>query len=141
MITSAQSKNSNSSGFIIGFTLQKFYEMICKIIVSKTICGNFLIFCRLSFINNFMVKNNILEPENHRKLNISKPIHFIKISPHCFAGLICTNKLEEFFFEKNFFQGLGAFFMAAKPLTTNHYFFLQKINFILFFEGVYLILI
>ena len=120
MITSAYSKSSNSSGF--NPILQKFYEMICEIIVSKTVYGIFLFFCQLSFINNFMVKNNFSEPKNHRKLNISRLIYF-KISAHGFVDLICTNKLEEYFFSKKFFfQGLGAFFTAAKPLICASFF-------------------
>ena len=44
------------------------------LIVSKMVCGIFLTFCRSSFINNFVRKNNFLEPKYHRKLNISGPI-------------------------------------------------------------------
>ena len=54
VITSAYSKSSNSSVF--NPILQKFYEMIREIIVSKTVCGIFFSFCRSSFINNFIVK-------------------------------------------------------------------------------------
>ena len=68
VIASAHSKISNSSGF--NPIVQKFYEMICEIIASKTLCGFFLIFCRSNFINNFMVKSNFLEPRNHGKLNM-----------------------------------------------------------------------
>ena len=113
VITSADSKSSNSSGF--NPILQKFYDMICEIIVSKTMGGIFLIFCRSSFINNFMVKNNFLEPKNHRKLNISRPIYFKKISAHRFVDLICTKKLEEFFFFFIFFEDLELF-----PRLQNH---------------------
>ena len=42
VITSAYSKSSNFSGF--NPILQKFYEMICEIIVSKSMCGIFLFF-------------------------------------------------------------------------------------------------
>ena len=59
MITRVYSKSSNSSGF--NPILQKFYEMICEIIISKTVCGIFLFFCQSRFINNFMEKNNIEE--------------------------------------------------------------------------------
>ena len=97
--------------------------MTCEIIVSKTMCGIFLIFCRSSFINNFMVKNSFSEPKNQRKLNISRPIYFLKISAHCFVSLICTNKLEEIFFQKSFFfQGLGAFFTTATWLIWASFF-------------------
>ena len=60
MITSAYSKSSNSSRF--NPILQKFYRMICEITISKTVCGIFLIICRSSFINNFIVNNNFSEP-------------------------------------------------------------------------------
>ena len=69
-----------------------------------------------------MVKNSFLEPKNHQKLNISRPSYLKKISAHRFVDLICTNKLEEFFFKKNFFQGLGAFFTTAKPLIWASFF-------------------
>ena len=120
-MTSAHSKSSSSSGF--NSILQKFYEMIYEIIVSKTVCGIFLIFSRSSFINNFMLKNNFSEPKKHRKLNISKPIYFKKVSVHRFVDLSCKNKSEElFFFKKFFFQGLGAFFTNAKPLIWASFF-------------------
>ena len=86
-----------------------------------------MVFCRSCFINNFTVKNSFLDPKTQRKLNILRPVYFKKISAHRFVGLICTNKLEEFFFQKNLFQGLGAFS--------------TKKNVILFFKGDYLILI
>ena len=105
---SAHSKSSNSSGF--NSILQKFYKMICEIIVYEKMCGIFLIFFRSSFINNVMVKNSFSKP-NKRKLNISRPAYFKKISAHCFVGLICTNKLEGYFFSKKIvFKGLFKLF-------------------------------
>ena len=98
VIASAHSKGSKSSWF--SPILQKFYKIICEIIVSKTLCEIFLIFGRSSFINNFMVKNNFLAPGNHQKLNILRPIFLKKISTHRFVDLIFTNKLEEFFFKE-----------------------------------------
>ena len=112
MITSAHPKSSNSSEF--NPILPKFYEMICEIIVSKTLCGNFLIFCWSSFINDFMMKNNFSEPKNHQKLNISRPIYFKKNSAHCFVGLICTNKLEGFFFFEKKISRTWSFFHDCK---------------------------
>ena len=48
-----------------------------------------------------MVKNNFSEPKNHQKLYISRSIYFLnKIPARRFVGLLCTNKLEIFFFEK-----------------------------------------
>ena len=96
MITSEHSKSSYSSG--LNPILQKLYEMTCEIIVSKTVR------------RIFMVKNKFLEPRNHRKLNISRAIYFLKISAHRFVDLICTNKLEEFFFSEAFsFKDLELF--------------------------------
>ena len=138
VITSAHSKNSNSSGF--NPILQNFYNTSCERIVSKTVCGNFLIFCSSSFTNNFMVKNSFSEPKNKRKLNISRPIYFEEISTQCFVGLICTNKREGLFYGKCFFQGLGAFFTTAARLIWASL-ISTKNNFILILKGAYLMLI
>ena len=105
--------------------------MICEIIVFKTVCGIFLIFCRSSFINNFMVKNNFLQPKNHRKLNFSRPIYLKKISAHRFVGLICTNKLERFLFQRIFLSGTWSFFHNCK-ITDLGVIFFHK-NLILYF--------
>ena len=120
MITSAYSKSSNSLGF--NPILQKFYDMIYEIIASKTLCGIFLIFCRSSFIDNFIVKSNFSEPWNHPTLNILRPIYFKKDSAHRFEDHICKNKLEKFFFWKIFFSRLGAFSVTAKPLIWASFF-------------------
>ena len=132
MIISAYSKSSNSSGFNPIF--QKFYMMICEIIVSKIVCGILLIFCRSSVINNFIVKNNFSEPKYHRKLNISRPIYLKTISAHRFGGLICTNKLDGHFFRKYFFPRTWSFFHDCK--TTNlGVVFSTKNKFYTFFQG------
>ena len=55
-----------------------------------------------------MVKNIFSEPKNQRK-NISRLIYFIKISTQRFVGLVRTNKLERFFFEKFFCKELELF--------------------------------
>ena len=123
-MTGAHSKSSNSSEF--NPILQKIYKMICEIIVSKTVCGIFLIFCRSSFVNNFILKNSFSEIKNQRKLNISRPIYFKKLSAHRFVGLVCTNKLEGLFFEKIFFQGLRAFFTTATRLIWASFFSTKK---------------
>ena len=125
MITSAYSRSSNSSGF--NPILQKFYEMIYEIIVSKTMCGIFLIFCRSSFINNFMVKNNFSEPKNHLKLNILRPIYFFKKFRTSFEGLICTNNLEGFLFRKLFFSRTWSFFHDCKTTNLGVIFFAKKL--------------
>ena len=82
--------------------------------------------------------NSFSEPKNQRKLNISRPVYFKKISAHRFVGLICTNKLEGFFFRKCFFQRLGAFFTTATRLIWA-LFFPQKNNFLFFLKDDYLI--
>ena len=121
VITSAHSKSPDSSGF--NSILQKYYEVICEITVSKTVGGIFLIFWLSSFINNFMVKNNSSEAKNQRKLNISRSIYFLKNSTYRFVGLICTNKLKELFFQKKpFFEELGSFFTTAKSLIWKSFF-------------------
>ena len=129
VITSAHSKSSNSSGF--NPILQKFYEIIREIIVSKILCGIFLIFCLSSFISNFIVKNNFWEPQNHWNLNISITIYLKKISAHGFEDYTRTNKLEEFFFfffffKKVVFQRLGAFLATTKPLVWASFFSTKK---------------
>ena len=125
VITSAHSKSSNSSGF--NAILDKFYEMICEIIVSKTVYVIFLIFCRSSFINNFMEKNNFSEPKNHGKLNISRAICFKKISAERLVGHICTNKMEEFFFRKIFLSRTYSFFQDCKTDNLGVNFFQKKL--------------
>ena len=66
-----------------------------------------------------------------RKLKYLETHLFKKNSAHRFEDHICTNKLEELFFENNLFQGLGVFFATEKPLILAS-FFQQKINFLLF---------
>ena len=138
-MTSTHSKSSNSSGF--NPILRKFYKMICEIIVSKMVCGIFLIFCQLSFISNFMMKNNFLEPKNHWKLNILRPIYCKKISAHCFVDLICTNKLEDFFFQKVFLSRTWSYFHDCKTTNLGIIFSNKKLISYFFFKGDYLILI
>ena len=56
------SKSSNSLGF--NSIWQKLCKMICEIIFCKTVSEIFLIFCRLHFINNFVMKISF-----NRKIN------------------------------------------------------------------------
>ena len=139
MIISAYSKGSNSSGF--NLIWQKFWEMICEIIVYKTMSGVFLIFCRSSFINNFIVKNHFLEHWHHRNLNILKPIYLIKIYAHRFEDHICANKVDNFFFLKKSFLRTWNFFSRLQNHWFGLHFFPQKTNFILIFKCDHLILI
>ena len=114
--------------------LQKFYKMICDIIVSKTMCGIFLIFSWSSFIDNFMVMNSFSEPKSQWKLNISRPVYFEKISAQHLVGFICTNKPEGHFFDKFFFQGLGTFLTTPRRLIWASFFTTKKYLYT-FFRG------
>ena len=128
MIISAYSKSSNSSGFHP--ISQKFYDIICEIIVSKTVRGIFLIFCPSSFIDNFIVKSDFWEPWNHAKLKSQDPFIFKKF-PYTVLKIISAQiRWKNFFFEKFFFQGLGAFF--SKPLTWASFFSTQNLFYIFF---------
>ena len=130
VITSAHSKSSNSSGF--NPILQKFYK-ICEIIASKTVCRIFLIFCRSSFINNFMVKNSFSEPKNQNQKISRYQFIFLK-NLHIVLEVLFVQINWKLFFESFFFQGLGAFFTTATRLIWE-LFFSQKNNFIIFFQG------
>ena len=132
MITSAHSKSFNSPGF--NPIMQKFYQIICEIIVTKTVCVTFLIFCRSSFISNFLVKNSFSEPKNQRKLNISRPIYFQIIQHNNLQVLSVQITWKDFFFEIFFLQGLGVFFTTAARLIWASFFST-------FCKGDYLILI
>ena len=108
MITSPYSKSSNSSEFHP--ILQKFYKVICGIIVSKTMCGIFLFFFQLRFIHNFVEKNNFSEPLNHWKLNISKIIYLQKFLHPVLKILSTQISWRVFFFRKTFFFRTWSFF-------------------------------
>ena len=98
MITSAHSKSSHSSA--INPILQKFYKMICEIIVSKILCGIFLIFCRLVFINNFMVKNSFSE-KNSAKVKCLETHLFFKTYSAMFCRFYLykpAGRIEKIFF-------------------------------------------
>ena len=130
MINSAYSESFNSSRF--NPILQKHYEMICEIIVSKMVCGTFLIFCRSSFIDNFIVKNNFSEPQNHPNLNISRSIYLKKI-PHTVLKITSTQISWKSFFSKKFvFKDLEIFSWLQNHWFGPH-FFPQKIYFVFFF--------
>ena len=115
MITSAHSKSFNSPGF--NPIMQKFYQIICEIIVTKTVCVTFLIFCRSSFISNFLVKNSFSEPKNQRKLNISRPIYFQIIQHNNLQVLSVQITWKDFFFRNIFSSRTWSFFNYCS--TTN----------------------
>ena len=135
MITRAYS-SSNSSGF--NSILKKFYEMICEIIVSKTLCGIFLIFCRSSFINTFF-----WEEQFFGALKSPKPkyleTYFFKKNLQTVLKIISAQISWKIFFSKSiFFKGLERFFATAKLLIWGS-FFSSKNNFIVIFKCDYLI--
>ena len=60
-----------------------------------------------------------------------------KIPAQRFQDFICINKLEGFFYQKQFFfQGLGAFLTNPKPLTLMSFLWKKKNDFILFFSSL-----
>ena len=97
-------------------------------------CGIFLILCWSSFINNFMLKNSFSEPKYQRKLNISRPIYFKKISAHHLVGLICASNPEGFFFWKKFFSRTCSFFHDCNTTNMGVIFFPQKKIVLYFFQ-------
>ena len=134
MITRAYSKSSNSSGF--NPILQDFCIMICEIIVYKTVSGIFLIFCRSGFINSFIVRSNFWEPQNHRNLNISRPIYLEKNFALGFEIISAQISCKNFFFFKHFsFKDLELFSGLQNHWFGAH-FFPRRNNFILFFSSV-----
>ena len=137
MITSPYSKSSNSSGF--DPILQKLYGMICEIILPRAVSGTY----RSSFINNLIIKNNFSEPKNHWKLTVSRTIHFKKFPQtvlKIISAQISWKDFFFFFFFFNFFSKTWSFFHDCKTTNFGCQFFPQKVIFILFFKGGYLIL-
>ena len=127
MITSAYSKSSNSSRFIP--ILQKFCEMICEIIVYKTVFGISLIYCWSSFINNFIMKNQFSEPWNHQNLNILRPIYVKKKKNSRIILKIISTQISwmNFFSRKFFISKTWSFFHDWKTTDLDLIFFHKKI--------------
>ena len=136
-MTSVYFKSSNSLGF--NPILQKFYEIICEIIFSKTVCGIFLIFCRSRFINNFFMKNKFSEPYKSPKVKHLEAHLFLKNFRirFCRSNLHRSYKLEGFFFSKIFFFFQISFFRTPKTSHLDVKFLLKKC-FTLFFKCDYL---
>ena len=98
-------------------------EIILQIIVFKTVCRICLTFCRSSFIDNFIVKNNFFGTLKKSKVK-NLETHLLKKNPaHRFEDDICTNKLKEIFFRKNFFSGTWSFFRDCKTTDLGLSFF------------------
>ena len=88
----------NSLGF--NPVLQKFCEMVCEIVFSGV--RNFLDFFDVRVLLIILLRRT--GTVRSRKVQYLKTHLFIKNSTHCFEDLICANKLEGSFFQKNFFQ-------------------------------------
>ena len=133
MITSAYSKNSNSSGF--NPILQNFTRWFVRQFSPKQ-CAEFswLFVDRVLLI--ILLRRTIFETLKSPKLKYLETYSFQKNSAHRFEDHICTNNLERIFFEKAF-QGLRAFF-ALQNFWFWSQFFPQKISFIVFFKCDYL---
>ena len=84
-----------------------------------------------------MAQNNFSESKNYQKLNISRPIYFKKFSAHHFVDLICTNKLQEVFFQKMFFSRAWIFLHDGKTTNLDVIFFHKKL--ILYFFSMVII--
>ena len=84
-------KSSNCLGF--NPILQKFYEMICEILVSKIMSEIFFIFYHSCFTNNFIVNSKFRNHKITKRENISKPI-YLKNFPH--IVIFCTKKYTFF---------------------------------------------
>ena len=124
MITRVPSKSSKSSGF--NLILQKFYKMICEIIVSKLWVEFSWFFVDRVLLIILWWKNSFSELKNLQMLNISRPIYFKKILAHRFVGLCCTNKLEGSFFWK-LFSRTWSFFHDCNTTNLGVIFFHKKL--------------
>ena len=114
MITSAYSKSSNSSGF--NPILQKFYKMICEIIVFKTVCGILLVF----FVNRILLIilwRTIFRNCKITKSWISRDPFISKKFPRTVLKIVSVQISWTDFFSKSIFLRTWSFFHDWK--TTN----------------------
>ena len=141
MITSARSKSSNSSGF--NPVLQKFYEMICEIIFSKTVWGIFFIFCRsnLQFHEQFHGEGQFSEP-NITESWISPRYPFILTKfPHTVLKILSVQMSWKNLFLNFFLLRTWSFLHDCKTTNLGVTFFNRKLILYIFCKGDYLILI
>ena len=126
LITSAYSKSSNFSGFIP--ILQKFYEMICEIIISKTVCGIFLFFLSVKILLIILWRRTIFGNRKiTKKLNISRLI-YLKQNPHTLLKILFVQIIwTDFFFRKTLFSRTWSFFHDWKTTNLGAIFFHKKI--------------
>ena len=94
--------------------------MIREIIVSNTVSGIFLIFCRSSFTNNFIVENNFSTLKSPTLIfrNISRTI-YLKKFPHTVLNIISAQISCKNFFRNNFSSRKWSFFRDYKTTDLN----------------------
>ena len=125
MITSAYSQSSNSSGF--NPILQKFYEMICEIIVSQKVCRISLFFLSIEFYLLFYGEEQFFGTIKSLKVKYLKTHLFQKISAHHFWKLYLPNWAGQIFFLKNIFFKDLELFSWLKNHKFGCHFFPQKL--------------
>ena len=111
--------------------LQKVYEIIHEIPVSKTLCGFFLIFCRSCFIYNLLSKIN-LEIIKSLIFTIPQDRFILRKLLHIVLKILSVQIGWKDLFQKNF-QGLWDFFTNANSLVWAS-FFCTKNDFYTFFQ-------
>ena len=74
----------------------------------------FFVFC--SSLKTLIRRKIFRHRKTNKDWNISRSTYFKGISMHYFKDLICTYKLEEFFFKKNFLSRTGSFLHESKAL-------------------------
>ena len=122
-------RSSNSLRF--NSILQKFYEMICEILISRTMCGIFLI-----FVVRVLLMVSFWRANFGTIATFSDPFIFKKFRQTVLKILSAQNKLEKLLFKIFFFKDLEQFLRMQNHLFGRH-FSVQKINFIPFFKCDY----
>ena len=78
-------------------------------------------FCRSSFISNFIEKNSFSQPKNQRKLDISRPIYFLKNSTS-FCRSYLYKQAGRIFFKTVVFKDLNLFWRQQHDWFGHHLF-------------------
>ena len=94
---------------------KKFYKIICEILVSKTVCGSFLI------LVNFVLKSKFGNHKITESWNISRKIYFEKF-PQTVLKILSAKIRWKLLFLRDFFQKLGAVFGNEKSLLCAPFF-------------------
>ena len=101
--------------------------------LSSKLCAEFCWFLCSCIFNNYVEKSKFWNRKINKSENILRCIYFKIISVNLFKDLVCTNKLEVFFFLKIvFFQRLGVFLMNAEPLIWASFFAQVNYSYIFF---------